>query len=123
MEAKPIPSHPLRRAAGPAASSTASGSSAIEEALADAEDRGQSARRMARLEGILADPAIGRDDRGRVGSPSSRLVEKLGDKDRAVSLRRRRRRRRLSKDAEKQLATLLGKSLPSPWTRRGKRSP
>lgn len=102
-----------------ASSATPSGSSAIEEALADAETGRDPTAARARLEGILADPATDRDDRGRVSLALSRLVDKLGDKDRAVSLAEDAVVAG-NKDGERQLATLLtGKALPSPWARRG----
>lgn len=101
------------------ASPAVSGSSAIEEALADAETGANPTAARDRLEGILADPATDRDDRGRVSLALSRLVEKLGDKDRAVSLAEEAVVAG-NKDGEKQLATLLtGSALPSPWARRG----
>ena len=92
--------------------------SAVDEALADAETGRDPAAAQARLETLLGDGSLKKEDHGRVALALSRIVEK-SDTERAIQLAEDASAAG-NEDAEKQLFTLLtGKPSPSTWSRRG----
>lgn len=91
----------------------------VDEALADAETGRDPVAAQARLETLLADASLKKEDHARVALALSRIVDKAGDHERAIQLAEDATASG-NEDAEKQLFLLLtGKASPSQWSRRG----
>lgn len=110
---------PTTQSTGAATTAETTQIGSVDEALADAETGRDPAAAQARLETLLGDASLKKEDHARVALALSRIVEKAGDHERAIQLAEDATASG-NEDAEKQLFLLLtGKTSPSQWSRRG----